>query len=66
MRLHALCGPFSSPDRPDEFLGHPDGLVEASLVLRRVLASVIRRHRPEVVVSINFRETWGMPSMNHA
>jgi len=49
-----------------EFLGHPDGLVEASVALRRDLASAIRRHRPEVVMSINFRETWGMPSMNHA
>lgn len=49
-----------------EFLAHPDGLVEASLDLRRDLAAAIRRHRPEVVVSINFRETWGMPSLNHA
>lgn len=49
-----------------EFLGHPDGLVEASLVLRRDLTAVIRRHRPEVVVSINFRETWGTPGLNHA
>lgn len=49
-----------------EFLAHPDGLVEATIGLRRDLATAIRRLRPEVVVSINFRETWGMPSMNHA
>ncbi len=49
-----------------EFLTHPDGLVEASIALRRDLASVIRRHRPDVVVSINFRETWGTPGFNHA
>ncbi len=49
-----------------EFLGHPDGLVEASLALRRDLATVIRRHRPEVVVSINFRESFGGSGFNHA
>jgi LmbE family N-acetylglucosaminyl deacetylase len=49
-----------------EFLAHPDGLVEADVSLRRELAATIRRHRPEVVISINFRETWGMPSFNHA
>ncbi|HEX2575718.1 MAG TPA: PIG-L family deacetylase [Aquihabitans sp.] len=49
-----------------EFLAHPDGLVEPSLVLRRDLAVAIRRHRPEVLVSINFRETWGAPGLNHA
>jgi len=48
-----------------EFLAHPDGLVEASTALRRDLASAIRRHRPEVLVSINFRPEW--PSgINHA
>jgi LmbE family N-acetylglucosaminyl deacetylase len=30
------------------------------------LAAAIRKHRPEVVVSINFRESWGGPSWNHA
>lgn len=49
-----------------EFLGHPDGLVEASLALRRDLAAAIRRHRPDVVVSTNFRDSWGGPSFNHA
>ena len=41
-----------------EFLAHPDGLVEASLALRRDLTTVIRRHRPEVLVSINYRDHW--------
>lgn len=49
-----------------EFLHHPDGLVVADLTLRRDLAAAIRRHRPDVVVSINFRETFGFPGLNHA
>ena len=48
-----------------EFLAHPDGLVEASLVLRRDLATVIRRHRPEVLISINYRDRWP-GAFNHA
>lgn len=41
-----------------EFLAHPDGLVEASIVLRRDLAAVIRRYRPEVLIGINYRDQW--------
>jgi LmbE family N-acetylglucosaminyl deacetylase len=50
-----------------EFLGHPDGLIEANLVLRRDLAMTIRRHRPEVLISINRHIDWGPgTSVNHA
>ena len=49
-----------------EFLAHPDGLVEANVALRRDLATAIRRHRPEVVLSINFRESFDFPGLNHA
>lgn len=49
-----------------EFLAHPDGLVEANLDLRRDLATAIRRHRPEVILSINFRETFASGGFNHA
>src|SRR5262245_46579592 len=49
-----------------EFLGWPDGAIVEGLELRSDLAAVIRRHRPEVVASINFRESWGGPSWNHA
>lgn len=49
-----------------EFLHHPDGLVEANLALRRDLAAAIRRHRPEVVLSINHRESFDFPGLNHA
>ena len=41
-----------------EFLGFPDGMLEYGLPLRRELARAVRRHRPEVVVSLNFRETF--------
>lgn len=49
-----------------EYLDHPDGLVQEGADLRRDLAAAIRRHRPDVVISINFRESWGGPSWNHA
>jgi LmbE family N-acetylglucosaminyl deacetylase len=49
-----------------EFLDHPDGLVEEGVALRRDLALAIRRHRPDVIVTINHRESWGGPSWNHA
>ncbi|MFF5260967.1 PIG-L deacetylase family protein [Actinomadura viridis] len=41
-----------------EFLDLPDGVLEYGLPLRRSLAEAIRRHRPEVVISLNFRETF--------
>lgn len=47
------------------FLNHRDGLLEADLELRADLAEVIRAHRPEVILSINYRDTWGMPGWNH-
>ncbi len=49
-----------------EFLGRPDGLVVETLDLRRTLAHVIRRHRPDVVLTINHRDSFGGPSWNHA
>ncbi|MEX2627564.1 MAG: PIG-L deacetylase family protein [Ilumatobacteraceae bacterium] len=52
--------------REVEFLDHRDGVIDAGLPLRRDLARAIRRHRPEVILSINFRESWGGPSFNMA
>ena len=49
-----------------EFLDWPDGTVEEGVALRRDLAAAIRRHRPEVILSINHRDTWGGQSWNHA
>jgi len=49
-----------------EFLNEPDGLVVADLALRRELAAAIRRHRPDVLLSINYRDTFGGGSWNHA
>ena len=48
-----------------EFLGLADGLVTEGLALRERLCAVIRQHRPDVVLSINFRDSWGGPSWNH-
>ena len=50
-----------------EFLGHPDGMVEATLALRRDLANAFRRLRPEAVITMNFELTWGAKAtVNHA
>ncbi|MFJ9077326.1 PIG-L deacetylase family protein [Streptomyces sp. NPDC102278] len=42
-----------------EFLDHRDGTVEYGLELRRDIAAAIRRHRPELIVTLNHRDTWG-------
>ncbi len=49
-----------------EFLGLPDGIVEYGVDLRRVLAEVVRRHRPHVVITGNPHETWGGRNLNQA
>lgn len=42
-----------------EFLGHPDGVIEAGSALRRDLAAAVRRHRPELLITLNHHDTWG-------
>ncbi|MCP9956328.1 PIG-L deacetylase family protein [Streptomyces sudanensis] len=42
-----------------EFLDHRDGVVEYGVGLRRDVAAAIRRHRPDLVVTLNHRDTWG-------
>lgn len=49
-----------------EFLGFPDGRLEEGLDLRRSLAAAIRRHQPELVVTMNFSGTWGPGYANSA
>ena len=50
-----------------EFLGHPDGLIEYGIPLRRDLAGAFRRLRPEVVLTMSFDLTWGEEGpVNHA
>lgn len=52
--------------RTVEFLGQPDGVLEYGVGLRRVVAGAVRRHRPQVVVTNNFRETWNGVALNQA
>jgi LmbE family N-acetylglucosaminyl deacetylase len=49
-----------------DFLHQPDGILEYGVPLRRELAAVVRRHRPEIVVTGNFRDTWGGRNLNQA
>ncbi len=57
------CGPLREREQVEaarlvgvtevEFLDHADGVIEAGVPLRRDLAAAIRRHRPELVVTLN-------------
>lgn len=50
-----------------DFLGLPDGVLEHDLVLRRAIAGAIRRNRPDIVLTGNFRDTWdGAAALNQA
>jgi LmbE family N-acetylglucosaminyl deacetylase len=49
------------------FLGHPDGVIEYGMALRRDLARVFRQLRPELVITMSFDLTWGEDGpVNHA
>lgn len=41
-----------------EFLGYPDGYLEPTIAARRDVAAAIRRHRPEVVVTLDPSARW--------
>lgn len=48
------------------FLGLPDGVLEYDVSLRAAIAEQVRRFRPEIVITNNFRDTWGGRSLNQA
>ncbi|MDT0379913.1 PIG-L deacetylase family protein [Streptomyces sp. DSM 42041] len=45
--------------REVEFLDHADGVIEEGLALRRDVAAAVRRHRPELVITLNHHDTFG-------
>ena len=47
-----------------EFLDHADGTVEYGSALRDDVARAIRRHRPELVITVNHRESWPLGNLN--
>ena len=49
-----------------DFLGLPDGILEYGVEMRRILAAEVRRHRPDIVITGNFRDTWGGRNLNQA
>lgn len=72
----AECGPLREAEqraaaaevgvRSVEFLDHPDGLLEYGIPLRRDIAAAIRRHRPELVLTNNFHDSWPGGARNMA
>ncbi len=49
-----------------DFLGQPDGVLEYGVALRRVLTAEIRKHRPDIVITNNFHDTFGGRNLNQA
>jgi LmbE family N-acetylglucosaminyl deacetylase len=50
-----------------DFLRLPDGVLEYGVPLREAITASIRRHRPDVVITNNFRDTWdGASALNMA
>jgi LmbE family N-acetylglucosaminyl deacetylase len=49
-----------------DFLGLPDGVLEYGVPLRRAICAAVRRHQPEIVITNNFRDTWGGRNLNQA
>ncbi|MEU7469082.1 PIG-L deacetylase family protein [Streptomyces sp. NPDC044984] len=65
----AKCGPLREREQRASaavvgvsevgFLDYADGVVEYGPALRRDIAAAIRRYRPELVITLNHRDTWG-------
>jgi LmbE family N-acetylglucosaminyl deacetylase len=72
----AECGPLREAEQRAaarivgvdvvEFLDHADGTIEYGPALRGDIARAIRRHRPELVVTVNHRESWPLGNLNTA
>lgn len=71
------CGPLREAEQVEscrlvgvsevDFLHLPDGVLEYGVDLRRAITASVRRHRPEVVITNNFRDTWdGAAALNMA
>jgi LmbE family N-acetylglucosaminyl deacetylase len=70
------CGPLREQEERDgaakvgvdvvEFLGYPDGVLEYGLQLRRDVSRAVRRHRPDVVITGNYHDSWGPGTANQA
>lgn len=71
------CGPLREAEQVEscrivgvselDFLHLPDGVLEYGVALRRAISASVRRHRPEVVITNNFRDTWdGAAALNMA
>ncbi|MFG2793658.1 PIG-L deacetylase family protein [Streptomyces sp. NPDC048419] len=70
----AKCGPLREREQRAsaavvgvsqvEFLDHEDGVIEYGTGLRRDIAAAIRRYRPELVITLNHRDTWGGVAWN--
>lgn len=49
-----------------EFLDYPDGVIEGGLPLRRDIALAIRKHRPDVLITMSFESNGGLGSPTSA
>ncbi|HLR84221.1 MAG TPA: PIG-L deacetylase family protein [Nocardioidaceae bacterium] len=49
-----------------DFLGLPDGILEYGVELRRAITGAIRAHQPQIVLTNNFRDSWGGAMLNQA
>lgn len=49
-----------------DFLNYPDGIIEYGLPLRRDLSRAIRRHRPEVLITLNYHRKFASGHLNMA
>lgn len=62
------CGPLREAEQIEaarivgvsevEFLDHKDGVIEYGIPLRRDIAAAIRRHKPELVITLNYAPFW--------